>query len=121
MPEYLDRYLAEHVVSGQQTEDPVSPDRIDNLQSPAPAEMHSTHGRFDDEARPHVRMFDPTDVRRVVIGAGLALAAVMGAGLALAARGRRADRPTAISAEGRPLTGRPGGRPSTPVGEPSQS
>lgn len=121
MPEYLDRYLAEHVVSGQQTAGSVFPDRIDNLEAPAPAEMHSTHGRFDDEARPHVRMFDPTDVRRVVIGAGLAFAAIAGAGLALAVRGRRADGPTAISAQARPLTGEPGDRPSAPVGEPDQS
>jgi short-subunit dehydrogenase len=88
MPEFLDRYLAENVVSGQQTDEPVSPGRIDNLEAPAPAEMHSTHGRFDDEARPHAPMFDPTNVRRVVIGAGLAVAAAAGAGVAMAVRRR---------------------------------
>ena len=97
MPEFLDRYLAENVVSGQQTNVPVAPDRIDNLEAPAPAEMHSTHGRFDDEARPHATMFDPT-AARVIIGAGLALAAAAGAGMALAVRGgRRGNEPPLVS------------------------
>ncbi len=41
MPRYLDHYLARHVVSGQQTDEPVSPDRIDNLDAPAPPHMHT--------------------------------------------------------------------------------
>jgi short-subunit dehydrogenase len=86
MPQFLDDYLAKHVVAGQQTEKPVSPDRIDNLEAPAPARMHHAHGRFDDEARERTVMFDPTNVRRVVIGAGLLLAAATGAGLAMAVR-----------------------------------
>lgn len=49
MPEYLDTYLAHHVISGQQSEHPVMPDRIDNLETPAPEEMHRAHGRFDEE------------------------------------------------------------------------
>lgn len=96
MPEFLDRYLAENVVSGQQTDVLVAPGRIDNLDAPGPAEMHSAHGRFDDEAKPHAMLFDPTNVRRVVIGAGLALAAAAGAGITVGLRGRRGnERPSA--------------------------
>lgn len=88
MPEFLDGYLARHVVSGQQTDEPVAPGRIDNLDAPAPAGMHRAHGRFDNEARSHAMLVDPTNVRRVVIGAGLALAAAAGAGMAMALRRR---------------------------------
>lgn len=89
-PQFLDRYLADHVVSGQQGPYDVSPGRIDNLQSPAPASMHHARGRFGAEARPAPMLFDPTNVRRAVIGAGLVLAAAAGAGIAVAARGRAA-------------------------------
>ena len=66
MPDYLDHYLAEHVVTGQQSDEPVAPDRIDNLAfSRAPADMHAAHGRFDDEAQSGVTLFDPANVRRV--------------------------------------------------------
>jgi short-subunit dehydrogenase len=96
-PAYLDRYLAEHVVSGQKSDEPVTPGRIDNLQRPAPLQMHRTRGRFNSEARTAPTLYDPTRVRQVVIGAGLAIAAAVGAGIALAARPRRvvkvADRP----------------------------
>jgi hypothetical protein len=88
MPGYLDDYLARHVVAGQQTDQPVQPGRIDNLETPAPAAMHRTHGRFDDEARADVVMFDPTNVRRLVIAASLVLAAGLGAVTVLASRGR---------------------------------
>lgn len=86
MPQFLDRYLAHHVVSGQQGPKPVAPDRIDNLFAPAPASMHHTHGRFDNEARPDAGLFDPATVRRVIIGLGLAAAAGIGGILAFAAR-----------------------------------
>ncbi len=88
MPEYLDTYLAHHVISGQQSEHPVMPDRIDNLETPAPEEMHRAHGRFDEESGTDLVMIDPTNVRRAVIGAGVALAAGIGAAIALVASGR---------------------------------
>lgn len=92
MPEFLDSYLARHVVSGQQTDEPVEPGRIDNLMAPAPAGMHRAHGRFDGEARMDPVLVDPTTVRRLVIGTSLALAAAAGVGIALAAQNRRAMR-----------------------------
>ncbi len=92
MPEFLDGYLARHVVSGQQDDEPVNPGRIDNLMVPAPAGMHRAHGRFDDEARMDPVLVDPTAVRRVVIGTGLALAAAAGAGIALAIQSRATQK-----------------------------
>jgi NADP-dependent 3-hydroxy acid dehydrogenase YdfG len=89
MPQFLDVYLARHVVDGQQSEQAVSPDRIDTLDAPAPAGMHRTRGRFGDEAEPRLASFDPTAVRRVAIGAGLVLAAGLGAGVALLFRSGR--------------------------------
>lgn len=49
-PSFADRYLAKHAYQGQQTSEPVSPDRPDNLFEPAQAE-YSAHGIFDDRAK----------------------------------------------------------------------
>ena len=46
----LDHYLAEVGFEGQQGEQPVDPDRKDNLFEPVPGD-HGAHGRFDSEAR----------------------------------------------------------------------
>ena len=46
----LDRYLAKTGFSGQQDEEPVSPDRKNNLYQPVPGD-HGAHGRFDAAAR----------------------------------------------------------------------
>ncbi len=50
VPAYADRYLAEHAYDGQQTSQPVSPDRPDNLFEPAQGD-YSAHGIFDDRAK----------------------------------------------------------------------
>lgn len=50
LPRFLDRYLARKAWDGQFTDEPVSPDRIDNLNRPVPVNR-GAHGRFDDEAR----------------------------------------------------------------------
>jgi short-subunit dehydrogenase len=49
-PWYVDRYLARFGYDAQQTEEPVSPDRPDNLFSPVPRD-YGAHGRFDARAR----------------------------------------------------------------------
>jgi NAD(P)-dependent dehydrogenase (short-subunit alcohol dehydrogenase family) len=49
-PGLLDRYLADTAYEGQQTEEPVDPNRPDNLFEPVPGD-HGTHGRFDKGAR----------------------------------------------------------------------
>src|SRR3954469_3913912 len=46
-PSYADRYLAKNAYDGQQTTEPVSPQRPDNLFEPAEGD-YSAHGRFDD-------------------------------------------------------------------------
>jgi NAD(P)-dependent dehydrogenase (short-subunit alcohol dehydrogenase family) len=51
-PALLDRYLARTGYKGQQTEEPVDPNRPDNLFEPVPGD-HGTHGRFDEGARSH--------------------------------------------------------------------
>ena len=50
-PRVADRYLAATGYDSQQTDEPVAPDRVDNLWAPVPGD-HGAHGRFDDRARP---------------------------------------------------------------------
>ena len=49
LPGFLDRKLAHQAYDGQQTDQPVAPDRRDNLYQPVPGD-HGAHGRFDDRA-----------------------------------------------------------------------
>jgi NAD(P)-dependent dehydrogenase (short-subunit alcohol dehydrogenase family) len=49
-PAFLDRYLARTGYEAQQTDEPVDPERSDNLFAPVPGD-HGTHGRFGDGAR----------------------------------------------------------------------
>src|SRR5437773_6697722 len=48
-PGLMDRYLARTNYEAQQTDEPVEPDRRDNLWSPIPGD-HGAHGAFDDRA-----------------------------------------------------------------------
>jgi NAD(P)-dependent dehydrogenase (short-subunit alcohol dehydrogenase family) len=50
IPGLVDRYLAKAGYDSQQTDEPVSPDRRDNLWSPVPGDA-GAHGTFDDRAR----------------------------------------------------------------------
>lgn len=50
VPGLLDRYLARMGYDAQQTDEPVPPQRRDNLWQPVP-ELHRTRGRFTDRAR----------------------------------------------------------------------
>jgi short-subunit dehydrogenase len=49
-PSFADRYLAKHAYNGQQTSEPVSSDRPDNLFEPAHGE-YAAHGVFDERAK----------------------------------------------------------------------
>jgi NAD(P)-dependent dehydrogenase (short-subunit alcohol dehydrogenase family) len=49
-PGLADRYLATSAYDGQQTQDPVNPDRPDNLFSSVPGD-YGAHGRFDAQAQ----------------------------------------------------------------------
>ncbi|MCH5372478.1 MAG: SDR family oxidoreductase, partial [Planctomycetes bacterium] len=70
----LDRYLAATAVSGQQADEPVSPDRQDNLYSPVPGD-HGAHGRFDATARTLSSQFWLTRHRGPILAGAAALAA----------------------------------------------
>src|SRR3989442_3452369 len=48
-PGLMDRYLARTNYEAQQTNEPVEPDRRDNLWTPVPGD-HGAHGTFDDRA-----------------------------------------------------------------------
>ncbi len=50
VPGFIDRYLARNGYRSQQTDQPVSPDRQNNLWKPVPGD-HGAHGTFDDESR----------------------------------------------------------------------
>jgi NAD(P)-dependent dehydrogenase (short-subunit alcohol dehydrogenase family) len=50
MPGFLDRLLGRTAVDGQHTDEPLPPDRPDNLYAPVPGD-HGAHGRFDRQAR----------------------------------------------------------------------
>ncbi len=49
LPSFLDRYLAKAAFRGQETSEPVSPGRADNLMTPV-RNLHRTHGSFDSES-----------------------------------------------------------------------
>jgi len=49
LPKYLDNYLAKTGFKGQQTDEPESPDRQNNLWKPVPGD-HSARGTFSDKA-----------------------------------------------------------------------
>lgn len=49
VPGFLDRMLAHQAFDGQQSDEPIGPDRRDNLYEPVPGD-HGTHGRFDAKA-----------------------------------------------------------------------
>jgi NAD(P)-dependent dehydrogenase (short-subunit alcohol dehydrogenase family) len=48
-PGFADRYLAKNGYEAQQTDEPVEPDRRDNLWEPVPGD-HGAHGEFSDRA-----------------------------------------------------------------------
>jgi len=49
-PGIADRYLARNAFDAQQTDEPVDPDRPDNLFEPVPGDQ-AAHGPFDDQSR----------------------------------------------------------------------
>jgi NAD(P)-dependent dehydrogenase (short-subunit alcohol dehydrogenase family) len=84
----LDRYLAWMGISGQSTDEPVAPDRPDNLFEPAPGDP-GAHGRFDDQSTSHsVQM--ALNRHRNLIAAGTAAAAAAGATWLFRRRGESA-------------------------------
>jgi NAD(P)-dependent dehydrogenase (short-subunit alcohol dehydrogenase family) len=73
-PSLLDRYLARNGYAPQQTEQPVKPDRADNLAGPLPGDR-GAHGSFDGEAHARSLQFLAVTHRRLLVGGGVAVAA----------------------------------------------
>ncbi len=74
VPAFVDWYLARTGFKAQQTDQPVDPNRPDNLYSPVPGD-HGAHGRFTDRSR----TFSPqlwANLHRKAIAAGTAATAV---------------------------------------------
>lgn len=76
-PGYADEYLAKAGYSGQETQQPVPPDRPDNLFEPAPGD-YSAHGIFDNRATDSSPL-TWMDLHRGLMAGGAAAVAVMGA------------------------------------------
>ncbi len=99
-PGFTDRYLARTGYSSQQTDQPVDPNRRDNLWEPVPGD-HGAHGTFDDRAHEHSPHLWAETHRGLIVLGGLLLGAGIW-GLARAAR-RGIER----GAEDRPVPPRP--------------
>ncbi len=84
LPGVGDRYLAKTGFESQQTDQPIPPDRPDNLLTPLPGD-HGTHGRFDSKAHGRSLQWSFTRHRRAAGAAALGAAA----GLAARAAARR--------------------------------
>ena len=82
VPGFLDRMLGHTAVDGQHTDEPLPPDRKDNLWEPVPGD-HGAHGRFDAQAE-DFSLQSWADLHRGT----LALGALAGVVLALALRRR---------------------------------
>ncbi len=80
-PGFADKYLADHAFSGQQTSQPVSTDRPDNLFEPVSGDQYAAHGVFDDRAQDWA-LTNKLDLNP--LGAGLIVSlGLMAAGLAI--------------------------------------
>ena len=83
-PWLLDRYLARSGYWSQQTDEPLDPERHDNLFTPVD-EDRGAHGPFDEQAHDRSPLFAVSRRRGLVLGA----AATAGVGLLATALGRR--------------------------------
>ncbi len=84
-PGLLDRYLARTGVEGQQTDDPVEPDRPDNLWEPLEGDR-GAHGGFDAQARPRSLQLEAAMHRRLLAAVAVGAAGVGGVAAAVARR-----------------------------------
>ena len=79
MPRVLDRYLARTGYDAQQTDEPVGPDRRDNVFEPLDdAKDYGAHGDFDARAQGDTRQLWATKNRNWLVLTGGALAALAG-------------------------------------------
>jgi hypothetical protein len=90
-PGFLDRLLGRTAVDGQHTDEPLPPDRRDNLYEPVPGD-HGAHGRFDALAHRFSAQWTLNKHRKVLVAAAFAvwfLARVSGRVRARPAQGGR--------------------------------
>ena len=73
LPSLGDRYLARTGYGSQQTDEPVDPDRPNNLYEPVPGD-HGSHGDFDAQSREASPQLWTTRHRGALLAAGLGLA-----------------------------------------------
>ncbi len=78
-PGFADRYLSQTGFDSQQTDEPVEPDRPDNLFAPLTGER-SAHGDFDDKAKPRSVQWELTRHRRLLAGGAGAVVGLLGLG-----------------------------------------
>ena len=81
----LDIYLGKTGFKGQQADEPVAPDRRNNLYDPVPGD-HGAHGRFDDTARTRSSQLWMTTHPRTMGVAAIAAAGLAAAGAFFARR-----------------------------------
>lgn len=84
-PPALDHYLADVAWEGQQTDEPLDPERPDNLFEPVPGDT-GAHGSFDSRARGVSVQMEVSRHRRLL--GGVALAAAGALALGMLTRGR---------------------------------
>jgi NAD(P)-dependent dehydrogenase (short-subunit alcohol dehydrogenase family) len=75
-PGIADRYLARNGFEAQQTDEPVDPDRPDNLFEPVPGDQ-GAHGPFDDQSRDRSIQLRLAKHRALLGGGAAALAAAV--------------------------------------------
>jgi NAD(P)-dependent dehydrogenase (short-subunit alcohol dehydrogenase family) len=85
---WLDDYLAEVGFTGQQSPEPVSPDRKDNLFEPVPGDF-AAHGRFDNEAHEDSPELWASMHKKQIGLAALGAVAASAAGVGFMLAGRR--------------------------------
>ncbi len=81
VPGLADRYLARTAFEGQQADEPVDPNRKDNLFEPVEGDA-GAHGRFDAQARGHSPQLWASKHKPWVLGAAAAVAGLVGTALA---------------------------------------
>jgi NAD(P)-dependent dehydrogenase (short-subunit alcohol dehydrogenase family) len=88
---WLDDYLAKVGFKGQQSAEPVSPDRKDNLFEPVPGDFEA-HGRFDDEATDSSPELWASMHKKQIGLAALGTVAAAAAGVGFMLSGRKSDK-----------------------------
>jgi NAD(P)-dependent dehydrogenase (short-subunit alcohol dehydrogenase family) len=85
-PWLVERVLAKQGFSGQQTDQPIDPDRPDNLFEPVPGDP-GAHGPFDDRARKRSIQLELAKARPAVVAAATGVMAMTVGALVMANRG----------------------------------